>query len=453
MKTKIYAVIIWCFIMCLFIHTGYSQSIICQTPEASINSTGEPAFNDYVVKFKKQGKHLNTDLKIIPVVIHVIYRNNADRQQITMARIQGQIDATNEQLRRLNANAKETREIFLPVAADCDIQICLATRKPDRSSFDGVIYHKYPHFNIADLTAIRAATTLDAERYLNVWVLPDDSTGSAVFPWQKTDKLDGFYVGSKIFGITGADLQPLNDLGVTFTHELAHYLGVLHTFDAGTGLIGRCDLIHNPSVGDFCGDTPLDWMEGPGYNECNDGKRDCFEDGHEYSFFVQSENYMYYAFDSCLNMFSKDQRARMRACLNKLRSKLTLPSTQKFTGVNCKDLRGNCNSCSTPFVTSEGSNDLQADKLATEKKVIIFPNPTNGIVRILYHNLPVKKDLSITVYSELGQKLREVHSHTAINELNLASFPQGMYYIRITIDDVSITKYIIKATSGNYYSR
>src|SRR3954469_8704442 len=171
MKTKIYVVIILCFITCLFIHTGYSQSTICQTPEASINSTGEPAFNDYVVKFKKQGKHLNTGLKIIPVVIHVIYRNNADRQQITMARIQSQFDATNKQLRRLNANADETRKIFLPVAADCNIQVCLATRKPDRSSFNGVVYHHYPNYvQLRDIDAIRAATILDPDRYLNVWV-------------------------------------------------------------------------------------------------------------------------------------------------------------------------------------------------------------------------------------------------------------------------------------------
>jgi len=227
MKTKIYPLIIVGFMMVLFVRTGYSQIVICQNPDPTIDVAGERAFNDYVVKFKKQGKHLNTDLKIIPVVIHVIYRNRADSQQISLARIRGQIDATNKQLRRLNANAKETRKIFLSVAADCDIQVCLATRKPDKSSFNGVIYHRYPHFNIADLTAIRAATTLDADKYLNVWVLPDDSTGSAVFPWQKTAKLDGFYVGSKIFGITGSDLQPLNNLGVTLTHELAHYLGVL----------------------------------------------------------------------------------------------------------------------------------------------------------------------------------------------------------------------------------
>jgi hypothetical protein len=95
-------------------------------------------------------------------------------------------------------------------------------------------------------------------------------------------------------------------------------------------------------------------------------------------------------------------------------------------------------------VSSETDNDLQTDKLATEKKILIFPNPTSNVVRILYQELPVKRDFSITVYNEMGQKLKELHSHTAINELDLAPLPQGIYYIRITIDNVSVTKYIIK---------
>src|SRR5437868_5195274 len=187
MKTKMHAVMVLALMLILFIHNSYSQNIVCYTPEAGIASPAEDVFNRYVIKFKAQGKHLNTDLKIVPVVIHVIYRNTADSQQITIARIRGQIDATNKQLRRLNANAKETRKIFLPVAADCNIQVCLATTKPDRSRFNGVIYHKYPDYNQSrDLAAIRAATTLDPDRYLNVWVTPNTTAASAVFPWMRT---------------------------------------------------------------------------------------------------------------------------------------------------------------------------------------------------------------------------------------------------------------------------
>jgi hypothetical protein len=443
MKTKGHAMIVLGLIFVLSIHNSYSQTI-CQTPDASINSAGEHIFNQYVIRFKEQGKHLNTDLKIIPVVIHVIYRNSADSQRITMARIRGQIDATNKQLRRLNANANETRKIFLPVAADCNIQMCLATRKPDRSTFSGVIYHKYPDYNERrDLDSIRAATTLNHYRYLNVWVTPDTNTASAVFPWQATAHHDGFYIGSKVFGTIGADLLPSNNLGAIFTHELGHYLGVLHTFDRGSAYLGKCELVNDPSISDFCGDTPLDWdfPNGSEAPTCSYGIRE--ECG---GFITQTENYMYYNPDRCLNMFSKDQRARMRACLHSLRFILTLPSNQKLTGVDCKDLNENCNSCSTPLaLLGADYNDLQVDKQSMEKKITIFPNPTNSIVHIIYHNLPLKKGMSIDLYNQLGQKLKRVYSNTAINNLSLVSFPDGVYYMNITIDNTSITKYIMKA--------
>ena len=86
--------------------------------------------------------------------------------------------------------------MFVPVAADCNMQVALATRKPDRSRFNGVIYHRYPDFDvnnvITELPPIQAATILDPPRYLNVWVIPDIAHGAATFPWDKTATKDGF---------------------------------------------------------------------------------------------------------------------------------------------------------------------------------------------------------------------------------------------------------------------
>ena len=143
---------------------------------------------------------------------------------------------------------------------------------------------------------------------------------------------------------------------------------------------------------------------------------------------------MYYNRDSCTNMLSKDQRARMRACLHSLRSKLAKSSNNNFSAVNSVNFK-----------------NLPAGKPALKNKITFFPNPTNGIVHILYHDLAVKKDMNIVVYSQIGQKLREVQSHTAINELNLGSLSEGMYYIAVTIDNATITKYIIKTNSSNLF--
>jgi len=48
----------------------------------------------------------------------------------------------------------------------------------------------------------------------------------------------------------------------------------------------------------------------------------------------------------------------------------------------------------------------------------------------------------------VGQMLKEVHSQTTINEINVGSFPDGVYYLRITVDNLSATKYLMKARSG-----
>ncbi|MEP6596152.1 MAG: M43 family zinc metalloprotease [Ginsengibacter sp.] len=440
MKIKNYTVSIFVFSMVLLNHNSYSQNG-CQTPEVSLNPEGERAFNEYVNKFKAEGKHLNTDLKIIPIVIHVIYRNKADKKQISWARIRGQIDASNKQLRRLNANAKDTRPIFVPVAADCNIQVALATRKPDRSKFKGVIYHKYPDFHINNFSAIRSATILDPGKYLNVWVLPGLSNGLAILPWIRTATIDGFYIGAAIFGTKGSNLEPLQNGGATFTHELGHCLGLWHTTEGSSGYPGRCDLAHDGSMFDFCSDTPLDWTHPFGIpDECDDGVRTPCETSPD-GLIAQTENYMYYNPDRCLNMFSKDQRARMRACLHGIRSELVSFSNLLFTGVKKRDHKEK----------AAHHNDVTTDKPALEKSITIFPNPANDIVHITYNDLAVKKDMKIVVYNQVGQKLKEIHSRTAISELSLGSLSEGVYYITVTIDNVSATKYIIKTGSKGFF--
>src|SRR4051812_17812102 len=98
---------------------------------------------------------------------------------------------------------------------------------------------------------------LDPDKYLNVWVIPVSDEGSAIFPWDKAPEDDGFFISYIIFGITGSDLLPLQNGGATFTHEVAHYLGVLHTFDKSGGYLGVCDpkLFKDGSIADFCADT------------------------------------------------------------------------------------------------------------------------------------------------------------------------------------------------------
>lgn len=419
--------IIAAFIAFLLVHNSFAQQY-CQTKEDSIViSAGEQAFNQYVIRFKAQGGHLNTDLRIIPTVIHIIYRNSADSLRMNLDRIRGQINATNKQMLRLNENAVNTRPLFLPVAANCNTIVALATKKPDRSSFNGVIYHLYPGFDLnRDFRDVQVATILDPDKYLNVWVVPDGFGGAATLPWHKTVTRDGFWVGAEAFGIKGADLSPWTSGGVTFTHELGHYLGLEHTFhNVGLDILGRCDLANDGTIGDYCADTPIDWDWPPGVEQCVDGIKFCADNSE---LVTQTENYMYYNEDSCRNMFSKDQRVRMRACLYRLRPVLTSYANLVFTGVDRKN--------------------MPSDKPSPENKITLYPNPARDLIHITYHEMAVK-DMSIKICNQMGLTLKQMHSHGTISELNLASFPDGLYHIIFNINNTTVTKYIIKTPGVN----
>src|SRR3954468_8612214 len=139
--------------------------------------------------------------------------------------------------------------------------------------------------------------------------IPGGEAGSATYPWDKTATRDGFFIGSRCFGTIGDDLIPYLNGGTIFTHELGHFLGLDHTFHNSSGYPGECELANDGSIGDFCADTPLDFLTSGAVSEnCNDGIRQCFTP-YEGELITQSENFMYYNPDRCTNMFSKDQRA------------------------------------------------------------------------------------------------------------------------------------------------
>lgn len=392
----------------------------CMQPASGIRSAAEDAFNAYATAYRQDGKHLDATLQYIPVVVHIIMRTPAD--SINPARVQSQIDASNLDLRRLNADTTRIRPVFRPVAADCQLQLCLATRKPNGQTFGGILWHYYPDFPQTQLSDIKAATILDPERYLNVWILPEQEGGYAIFPWDKTSLDDGFTVGSTVFGTFGSDLNPAFNEGGIFTHELGHYLGLYHTFHDGFIYLGECGLLHNGDIGDRCADTPLDWDFPIATDQCNDGTRIC-SDGNT-TVTVQSENFMYYNRDSCMQMFSLDQRIRMRACTDSARALLVSEENLQFTGVSC-------------------SSHLAGPQAPPRPVIQVYPNP---FANYLHVELPqaAEATFSLEIQNINGQKVWQAESKDSKQIYDLQHLPSGIYILHIKNGSYTDTRKLIR---------
>ena len=137
------------------------------------------------LEYSKKNNFNRQSIYKIPVVFHVVY--NTDTQNLSDEVIQSQLDVLNEDFRRLNANASETREEFLPFAGDPQIEFYLATEDPDGNTTTGITHtytsnSGFPYISITDLftgnitldnvksSATGGVDAWDTSRYMNVWV-------------------------------------------------------------------------------------------------------------------------------------------------------------------------------------------------------------------------------------------------------------------------------------------
>jgi hypothetical protein len=240
----------------------------------------------------------------IPVVVHVVYNNQSEN--ISMAQIQSQIDVLNEDFRRLNPDASDTPGDFQPVAADSEIEFCLATIDPQGNPTNGVTRTQTSNASFAANNTVKFSSSggkdaWPADQYMNFWVcdISGGILGYAQFPGGPAST-DGIVVDYLYFGTIGTATPPF-DLGRTATHEVGHYLNLRHIWGDG-----------NCNIDDQVGDTPRaggpNYSGGsctyPGPNSCNEGAGDLPD---------MFQNYMDYSNDGCMNLFTRGQKVRMRA--------------------------------------------------------------------------------------------------------------------------------------------
>ncbi|MEO1587775.1 MAG: M43 family zinc metalloprotease, partial [Bacteroidota bacterium] len=167
-------------------------------------------------------------------------------------------------------------------------------------------------------STIQTATFWDPEEYMNIWVLPlaNDFLGYAQLPNSSTltglpsnnggAATDGVVINTQSFGRQG-NVSPPYDQGRTTTHEVGHWMGLVHIW--GDDSCGN----------DFCGDTPA--ASGPHYgcpsNDFSCGSTDMIE------------NYMDYTDDVCMNIFTQNQKDRMRIVMENAARRVNLLNSSR----------------------------------------------------------------------------------------------------------------------------
>jgi len=255
---------------------------------------------EHTRQFAQSGVANDRAVVTIPVVVHVVYYNST--QNISDAQIQSQIDVLNADFRRTNADAGNTPAGFQGIAADCEINFCMATQDPNGAATNGIQRRQTTVNGFGTNDNVKYFSTgglniWDRNKYLNIWVcnLSGGLLGYAQFPGGPA-ATDGVVCDYAYFGTINA--TPPFDKGRTATHEVGHWLNCYHIWgDDGTSCTGS----------DNCADTPNQADENYG---CPSFPQISCSNGPNGDMFM---NYMDYTDDACMNVFSAGQKSRMQS--------------------------------------------------------------------------------------------------------------------------------------------
>ena len=234
----------------------------------------------------------------IPVVFHVVYKNNTEN--ISEAQILSQLTILNEDFRRQNIDQINTPSDFASLSADTEINFCLAQRTPSNDTTNGITRTETSvnSFSLFDdrifYDSLGGKNIWDSELYLNIYICDLTSVlGFAAFP-SSNPEIDGVVIDFENFGNIGTATAPYHK-GRTCTHEVGHWLNLMHIW--GDMLCGD----------DFVNDTPE--QESSNYGCPAHPSPSCSNNGDMFN------NYMDYTNDACMNMFTIGQKTRMQATL------------------------------------------------------------------------------------------------------------------------------------------
>ncbi len=347
--------------------------------------------------FRTNGTQSTNVVITIPVVFHILYKNTA--QNISDAQILSQLDVLNKDYRKLNTDFNTVvPAVFQGISADMEIVFCKATKTPAGATTTGIVRKSIA--SSAAFGDIYYTSTgdpgWDPTKYLNIWVGILDGDDNGVLGWaylpdQAGQPWDGFVCDYRSFGTTGTAAAPYNK-GRTCTHEIGHYLGLDHPW-------GEDESVCNtPANSDGVADTPATNNPYYGCSTFPANANACTATTNG-SLFM---NYMDYADDACMAMFTNGQKTIVQNTMSGPRASLLTSATT---------------ACST----------LSVDDMQAISAITIYPNPVSSEFFIAS---PFKTIDEVEIFNQSGQLVKTAKLSDS-NKVLVDGLASGIYYLRI----------------------
>jgi hypothetical protein len=286
------------------------------------------------------------------------------------------------------------------MAADCGFRFVLAGLDTNGQATTGIVrrHTNIVAFSIADdmKFSVRGGDNAwDRDRYLNIWVcnLSGNVLGYSSLVGGPKES-DGVVVLYTAFGTTGMATAPFN-LGRTATHEIGHWLNMIHIWgdsDCGDDQVGDTPQQSAATYGDpsgivlSCGNTSY---------------------GNMYM------DYMDFTDDLGMHMFTNGQRDRMR----------TLFASGGFRYALLSSPAASVAAVSTDTPT-EGATGTHFQGLT------LYPNPAVSRVLVKMSDETCLGSM-LEVYDRMGQRVMASRITDLNIGLDVSSLSKGIYFIRI----------------------
>ncbi len=375
-------------------------------PEAAAN---KQVLRDFLVNNQSQVNR-KAGVITIPVVVHVLYKNSA--QNVSDAQIASQIAVLNNDFRKLNADFNTVvPSAFKSAGADLELAFCIATKKPDGSSTNGIERKSVPSsFTFGnDYYKSNGLAAWDPTKYLNIWVGKFDGFDENGDPWSGTLGFaylpdaaglpyDGLCIGFDSFGTTGTATSPFNK-GRTGTHEIGHYFGLNHIWGDEENSCGTT------AGNDGCADTPATkrpYFDKPTFPT---NQYACTTTANGSMFM----NYMDYVDDAAMAMFTNNQKTITQNTMAGPRASLL-----------------NSNACSL----------LAVGEVEKANSINVFPNPAVNYISIAS---PLMKINEVEIFAIDGKLVKQANIKNETDKIDVKNLPSGTYFVR-TYDNGNFIK-------------